>query len=152
MKRPAWEPMPGRIFDFTERQQILIGAIEKITDAEVIVLKPMPEFILREKYSGFLSRPQKNAEDAEYPKWREENGELSYIRNNPNTKIMSAEERLLYPEFIRREFPEEDEPEPCNVIPAYCRGDDIDQVLSELYRFTILLEMDWHLSREENYI
>jgi len=31
MKRPAWEPMPGRIFDFTERQQMLVGVIEKIS-------------------------------------------------------------------------------------------------------------------------
>ena len=37
MKRPDWEPMPGRIFDFTERQQILVEAIEKITGAEVVI-------------------------------------------------------------------------------------------------------------------
>ena len=148
MKRPDWEPMPGRIFDFTERQQILVEAIEKITDAEVVILRPITGIVFREKYSGFLSRLQNNPEDAEYLLWREENGELYYVCNSPT---LTTEERLLYPELIRNELPEDDDLEPCNIIPTYCWGDDIDQVLSKLYRFTILLEMDWRLGHYDNY-
>ena len=143
MKRPDWEPMPGRIFDFTERQQILVEAIEKITDAEVVVLRPMPEMIFRQDHCGFLSRPQKNPEDAENPLWREENGELYYVCDLP---VLTAEERLLYPEFIRKEFPEDCDND--NILCTWCHGGDIDAVLSELYKFTVLLEMNWHLECE----
>ena len=136
--------MPGRIFDFTERQQILVEAIEKITGAEVVVLRPMPEMILRQDYTGFLSRPQKNPEDAETPLWREENGELYYVCDLPE---ITTGERLLYPEFIRKEF-SEDGDNNNNILCTWCHGGDIDAVLSELYKFTVLLEMNWHLECE----
>ena len=139
--------MPGRVFEFTARQTAAIREIEELCHAEVIVLAPIPD-TWRNEYEGFLSRPQDDPSGG----WREENGELCYLRDDPTAEMMSEEELRRYPEHIRRMFPtEKHDLGSCNMLPSFCGGPDVDNILRRLRSFTVLLQMGWHLGREEDF-
>ena len=147
---PNWEPMPGRVFDFTAEQSAEIRAIEELCHAEVIVLAPIPG-TLQCAYEGFLSRPlEYRNEDS--CMWREENGELSYIRDAPTAGVMPEEELRRYPRHIRCMLPTEKyDIGSYNVVPTLCGGTNVDSILQRLRSFTVLLEMGWHLGREADF-
>lgn len=164
--RPSWgEPMPGRVFDFTPEQDAVIRAIEKRTRSEVVILAPFPPTtgFGSEYHEGFLSRPEeylckREAEDFPwYIPWAEENGELSYLCDNPTERMMTEKELRQYPEIIRTRIEEGSASSgtgTCNVVSSRCFGappDDIDHVLQELHAFTALLAMGWHLGREQDF-
>lgn len=166
-KKPDWgEPMPFRVFDFTPEQEALIRRIEEITQAEVIIIAPSPRTISsHEYYEGFLSRPEEylselDSEDffdrGDIP-WAEENGELSYIRDQPMKRKMTEEELQQYPENIRNAIESVSslsDTGSCNIVSSECSGflcNDIDHILQELLALTILLKMGWHLGRERDF-
>ena len=158
------EPMAGRILRFTVEQLAKIRAIEEACNAEVIVLAPFPE-AGEAQYAGFLSRPREYRGEAEreepygrffkpYIPYPEENGELCYILDRPTAGMMPEEERRRYPELIRREIPSiktYSAIDSCNILPSRRYGGDVDRVLCELEVFTGLLQMGWHLGREEEF-
>lgn len=163
-KKPDWgEPMPFRIFDFTPEQEALIRRIEEITQAEVIIIAPSPRTMSSyDRYEGFLSRPEEYLSELEsedfdnrwYTPWAEENGELSYIRDQPITGVTTEEELQRYPENIREfmkiEF-ELSDTGSCNIVTSEHIGNNIDQVLQKLLAFPPLLKMGWHLGRERDF-
>ena len=166
-KKPDWgEPMPFRVFDFTPEQEALIRRIEEITQAEVIIIAPSPRTMSSyDRYEGFLSRPEEYLNELEsedfdnrwYTPWAEENGELSYIRDQPITGAMTEEELQRYPENIRGDMEIEFELSDtgsCNIVSTECSGflcNDIDHILQKLLALTVLLKMGWHLGRERDF-
>ena len=166
-KKPDWgEPMPFRVFDFTPEQEEMIRRIEDITQAEVIIIAPCPLTMSSyDRYEGFLSRPEEYLNELEsedfdnrwYIPWAEENGELSYIRDQPITGVMTEDELQRYPENIRNAIESGSslsDTRSNNIVSTECSGYpycDIDHILQELLALTALLKMGWHLGRERDF-
>ena len=162
-KKPDWEPMPWRVFDFTPEQEEMIRRIENITQAEVIIIAPgSPTISSYDHYEGFLSRPEEylsefdseDFSDRGHIPWAEENGELSYIRDQPITGLMTEEELRQYPEDIRQVMEiqfESSETGSCNIMHSWEVEKNIGQVLQQLLTLTPLLKMGWHLGRERDF-
>ena len=86
-----------------------------------------------------------------YTPWAEENGELSYIRDQPITGVMTVEELQQYPENIRKSIKIEfdlSDTGSCNIMTSERAGNNIDQLLQKLLTLTSLLKMGWNLGRE----
>lgn len=163
---PDCVKMPGRISVFTEKQKNVINWIENKCNAEVIVVCDEPDLPgLSASYAAFLSRPEEFTGEQEirsrYQRffriripWPEMNGELSYLRDDPEEKMMSEAERKRYPEIIRREIPSEttfSKLDSCNILTSRRYGWSIDPLLDEMREFTALLELGWHLGREADF-
>ena len=150
----GYEPIPGRVFDFTPEQQELIREIERKTGAEVVVVDSTLITLgdHYQCYEAFLSQPEKYLSERG-TEWLEEVGELAYIRDQPSTEMMTQAELARYPDFIRRELPNEETGSgSCNILSTWCSDEDIGQLLQEMSDFTVLLSMGWHLGRTKDFI
>lgn len=144
----------------TKAQKVLIAEIEIRTSAKVILTRNLPEFGLC--YEGFLSLPEDGDDENEddwrdtpgghYYPWSAERGELCYIRISPSKTSMTEQEITAYPPIPRRELEySRRDNESCNILLTVTCRDDIDSVLTDMFEYSMLLNMGWRLAKEESF-
>ncbi len=142
--------IPIQNSELSEKEKSLRCQIEKLTGAEVYLDR---DVFKHEQFFAFLVEPL--LADAEYVVTPEDR-KLIYILDNPLEGNMPESQYAQYPDAIQQQFQFNAEHEPWlresdNLVSSFRDGDNIETMLHEMLEYTKLLELGWHLGREEDF-